>query len=102
MKVFTVMLGGAAALAVAVAALMIGEALWVGVFASEAQVAEYLFGSEAMVEHGGYAYESLTIYVASGLARAAALLAIAFAWALSAVRNWRRPLQPRRGTERRG
>ena len=40
----------------------LGEALWLRHWASEARVAEYHFGSEASVSHGGRRYESLGSY----------------------------------------
>jgi hypothetical protein len=102
MRLVTVSLGTAAAVAICIAALFIGEALWLGVFASEAQVAEYRFGSEPMVGYGGSAYESLTSYVVSGLFRGMVLLALAFAFSFGAVRSWRRPNKPLQPTRAAG
>ena len=94
MRIRTFVLGAAAAVAMSVAALLIGEALWVGVFASDAEVAEYRFGSEPMVSYGGPAYESASRYVLSGLWQGVVLLVVAVTLSLGAFRSKRRPNKP--------
>jgi hypothetical protein len=61
-----------------VAALLVGvEAVYVGLIASSDVVAEYHFGSEAMVGHGGWAYRSRLDYLGHGLLWAAGLSGVA-------------------------
>jgi hypothetical protein len=49
-------------------ALFLGaEAVYIGLLASPATVAEYHFGSESMVGHGGWAYRSRLTYLVHGL-----------------------------------
>jgi len=85
-----------------VAALLVGEAVWVGVFASDAQVAEYHFGSEPMVGYGGPAYESASSYVLSALWQGIVLLVAAVALALGAFHSRRRPNKPLQPTRAAG
>jgi hypothetical protein len=85
-----------------VAVLLISEALWVGVFASDAQVAEYRFGSEPMVGYGGPAYESASRYVMSGLWQGVVLLVVAITLSLGAFRSKRRPNKPLQPTRAAG
>jgi hypothetical protein len=96
MRLRTLLLGAAAAVAAFVGALFIGEALWVGVFASDAQVAEYRFGSEPMVGYGGPAYESASRYVLTGFFLGMVLVAGAVVLLFAAFHARRRSnVQPR-------
>jgi hypothetical protein len=54
---------------------VLGESAWLRLGASESQIAEYRFGSEAMIAHGGHRYDSLASYTRRGLADGAALAA---------------------------
>lgn len=59
------------------------EAINIGLLASQADVDAYHFGSEAMVGHGGWRYESKSAYVASAVVESFLLLVsvVLFAWA---------------------
>lgn len=73
------------ALAMLLLAITIGwEALNIGLLASQAEVDAYHFGSEAMVDHGGWRYESKTAYVASAVVESLLLLVsvVLLAWAV--------------------
>ena len=52
-----------AACALLLAVLLLSEAIMLGPFATPDRVAEYRFGSEAMVDKGGAAYASRNRYV---------------------------------------
>lgn len=71
------------------ASVIVGESLWVGFLASQEQVADYRFGSESMVGHGGWAYERKANYVASGLLMGGGFLGVALICAVVALRSWR-------------
>lgn len=63
------------ALVMMLLAVTIGwEALNIGLLASQADVDAYHFGSEAMVGHGGWRYESKIAYVASAVVESLLLL----------------------------
>lgn len=49
------------------AILLGGEAVHIGLLAGPGAVAEYRFGSESMVGHGGWAYRSRLTYFAHGV-----------------------------------
>ena len=76
------------------AALFLGESIWVGFFASDEHVAEYHFGTESMIAHGGPVYSSWTTYVTSGLFEGAVLAIFAITCLLFSVRLWRMPNKP--------
>jgi hypothetical protein len=61
-------------------------------FAAPGAVAEYHFGSESMVAHGGWHYRSRVAYVGSGLAEAVLLLTSATLLFVAARRGALRPL----------
>ena len=68
-------------------------------------MAEYHFGSEAMVGHGGWAYESQAHYLASGLIEGGAFLIVALLCVIGSIRIWRapnKPLQPTRAASLHG
>lgn len=73
------------------AALIVGEAIWVGLFASNSQLAEYHFGTESMIAHGGPAYSSLARYVSSGVLKGGALAIAAAGCFLFSLKLWRMP-----------
>lgn len=77
-----------------VAALMVGEAIWVGLFASGSQVADYHFGAESMIAHGGAAYSSLGKYVTSGLLKGGALAIGAAGCFFFSMKLWFMPNRP--------
>ena len=66
-------------------ALLFGvEALLLGPFATPERIAEYHFGSEAMVGHGGEAYRSRTHYVAlTGIPALLFLACVGSSWAFA-------------------
>jgi hypothetical protein len=66
--------------------LLAAEAVYVGFIATPMVVAEYHFGSESMVGHGGWAYQSRYAYLAHGLLWSAALSAAALFLIWSAQR----------------
>jgi hypothetical protein len=99
MRFLAVMIAFVAVMVAAVGALIAGEAAWVGLLASEAQVAEYRFGSEAMIGPGGWVYESQASYVTSGLLKGGGFFAAALLCAIASNHTWRapnKPLQPTR------
>ena len=53
-----------------VAALLAGDSVYIGLFASADVIGEYHFGSESMSGHGGFAYESRRTYMLVGLGKA--------------------------------
>jgi len=61
-------------------------------FASDAQLAEYRFGSEPMVCYGGAAYESASRYMLSGLCKGFVLLVVSITLSLGAFHSNRRPI----------
>ncbi len=65
------LLGGSVAL------WLLGEVLWLVSFASPAEVADYHFGSEAMMAHGGWPYTSVWAYAASGVGKSCLFLVAA-------------------------
>lgn len=74
-----------------VAALLVGaEAVYIGLLASPDVVAEYHFGSEAMVGHGGSAYRSRQSYLGSGLLWSAGLSGVAVLVAITCTRATKR------------
>jgi len=77
-----------------VAALKVGEAIWLGLFASHSQVADYHFGAESMIAHGGSAYSSLARYVSSGLLKGGALAIAGAGCFLVSMKLWRMPNKP--------
>jgi hypothetical protein len=75
------------ALTLLATAVMGYEALSLGVFAGASTVASYQFGSEAMLEAGGWAYASRHAYVVSCVLNAGAACILALALAQGARRR---------------
>lgn len=68
-------------------ALLAGEALYVGLIAGTETLAQYQFGSDVMVQHGGWGYQSRGAYLLHGLLWATPFVTVAVASARAGLRE---------------